>query len=169
MTRFYFFQTVTGVLMWGALSEERTGLYFTIAAGSRQSPAGLMTIFYCLRFGIPNLDGQVSIFLCPRNRVDQVLGASNSLPYLTVQVWDSPNLEGQVRVFISPRNKVDHLYPQVLGASNLLPYCLIWAPPTWIGQGQGYITTNSQSVSMSWCLAQSGTIDQSLFSPWNFF
>jgi hypothetical protein len=33
------------------------------------------------------------------------------------------------------------------------------------GQGQGYITTNSQSVSKSWCLAQSRTIDQSLLSP----
>jgi hypothetical protein len=34
-------------------------------------------------------------------------------------------------------------------------------------QGQGYITTNSQSVSMSWYRAQSQTIDQSLLSPWN--
>jgi hypothetical protein len=33
------------------------------------------------------------------------------------------------------------------------------------GQGQGYITTNSQSVSVSWCRAQSRTIDQSLLSP----
>jgi hypothetical protein len=33
------------------------------------------------------------------------------------------------------------------------------------GQGQGYITTNIQSVSMSWCQAQSRTIDQSLLSP----
>jgi hypothetical protein len=33
------------------------------------------------------------------------------------------------------------------------------------GQGQGYITTNSQSVSMSWYRAQSRTIDQSLLSP----
>jgi hypothetical protein len=33
------------------------------------------------------------------------------------------------------------------------------------GQSQSYITTDGQSVSMSWCLAQSGTIDQSLLSP----
>jgi hypothetical protein len=31
--------------------------------------------------------------------------------------------------------------------------------------GQGYITTNNQSVSMSWYRAQSRTIDQSLLSP----
>jgi hypothetical protein len=35
---------------------------------------------------------------------------------------------------------------------------------TCTSQGEGYITTNSQSVSMSWCLAQSRTIDQSLLS-----
>jgi hypothetical protein len=30
---FYYCQTVAGLLMWGALSDERTGLSFTIAAG----------------------------------------------------------------------------------------------------------------------------------------
>jgi hypothetical protein len=29
-------QTVAGLLMWGALSDERMGLLFTIAAGPRQ-------------------------------------------------------------------------------------------------------------------------------------
>jgi hypothetical protein len=33
---FYYYQTVAGLLMWGALSDERTGLSFTIAAGARQ-------------------------------------------------------------------------------------------------------------------------------------
>jgi hypothetical protein len=35
-TRFYYCQRVAGLLMWGTLSEERTGLPFTIAAGPRQ-------------------------------------------------------------------------------------------------------------------------------------
>jgi hypothetical protein len=35
-TYFYYFQTVACLLMWGALSDERTGMSFTIAAGSRQ-------------------------------------------------------------------------------------------------------------------------------------
>jgi hypothetical protein len=30
---FYYCQTVAGLFMWGALSDERTGLPFTIAAG----------------------------------------------------------------------------------------------------------------------------------------
>jgi hypothetical protein len=33
---FYYYQTVSGPLMWDALSEERTGLSFTIAVGPRQ-------------------------------------------------------------------------------------------------------------------------------------
>jgi hypothetical protein len=33
---FYYCQTVVGLLMWGALSDERTGLYFTMAPGPRQ-------------------------------------------------------------------------------------------------------------------------------------
>jgi hypothetical protein len=33
---FYYCQTATGLLMWGALSDERTGLPFTIADGPRQ-------------------------------------------------------------------------------------------------------------------------------------
>jgi hypothetical protein len=33
---FYYCQTVAGLLMWGALSDERTGISFTIAAGPRQ-------------------------------------------------------------------------------------------------------------------------------------
>jgi hypothetical protein len=33
---FYYCQTIEGLLMWGALSDERTSLSFTIAAGPRQ-------------------------------------------------------------------------------------------------------------------------------------
>jgi hypothetical protein len=33
---FHYCQTVVGLLMWGTLSDERTGLSFTISAGPRQ-------------------------------------------------------------------------------------------------------------------------------------
>jgi hypothetical protein len=33
----YYCQTIAGLLMWGAFSDERTGLSFTVAAGPRQS------------------------------------------------------------------------------------------------------------------------------------
>jgi hypothetical protein len=49
--------TVAGLLIWGALSNERTDLQFAIATGPRQrsyfrvrSPVGFVAIFYCLRF-----------------------------------------------------------------------------------------------------------------------
>jgi hypothetical protein len=35
-TDLYYCLTVAGLLIWGALSDERTGLSFTIAAGPRQ-------------------------------------------------------------------------------------------------------------------------------------
>jgi hypothetical protein len=46
---FYYCQTVAGMFMWDALSDERTNLLFTISAGPRQR-SGLTTIFYCLTF-----------------------------------------------------------------------------------------------------------------------
>jgi hypothetical protein len=36
------------------------------------SPAELMTLFYCLIWDSPNLDGQVPVFISPRNRVAQL-------------------------------------------------------------------------------------------------
>jgi hypothetical protein len=41
----YYCQIDAGLLMWGALSDERTGLSFKIAAGPRDH-----TVFYSLRF-----------------------------------------------------------------------------------------------------------------------
>jgi hypothetical protein len=50
--RFLLLSDVAGLLMWRAHSDEGTSLSFTVATGLRQrpSPAGLMIIFYCLRF-----------------------------------------------------------------------------------------------------------------------
>jgi hypothetical protein len=41
---FYYCQTVAGLLMWGALSDEKTGLSFTIAAGPRQRSHSLIQV-----------------------------------------------------------------------------------------------------------------------------
>jgi hypothetical protein len=68
--------SVMGLLMWGVLSDERAGLSFTIAAGPRHrinlgsESAGLVTIFYCLRFETsPNLEDQVPVFISPRIQI----------------------------------------------------------------------------------------------------
>jgi hypothetical protein len=54
---FDYCQTVAGLLMWGALSDEKMDLTFTSVGGSRQRSQSrvrvswdLSTIFYCLRF-----------------------------------------------------------------------------------------------------------------------
>jgi hypothetical protein len=57
------------------LSDERTALQFTIAAGTRQRSHS------------------------------RVLITQDSWPYFTVSIWDSPNLEGKVPVCISPRKR----------------------------------------------------------------
>jgi hypothetical protein len=69
---FYYCQTVACLLMWSALSDERMGLSFTIAAGPRlaqsfssPSPTGPTTKFCCLRFEIPPTWGDRSLCLYP--------------------------------------------------------------------------------------------------------
>jgi hypothetical protein len=43
---FYYCLTVAGLLMWGALSDDRTGLSFTIAAGNREKFQFLHQLIY---------------------------------------------------------------------------------------------------------------------------
>jgi hypothetical protein len=83
--------------MWSALSDEKSGHYFSIFCRaspaqpfSDLSPTELMSIVYCLYF------------------------------------WDFRNLEGQVPVFISPKNRVDQSYPRPLGSFPTAPFELSW-------------------------------------------
>jgi hypothetical protein len=73
------------VVIWGTLSDCRTGLSFTIAAGLRQ---------------------------CSHSRV-RPHGSHDHI--LLSQIRDSPNQEGKVSVFISSRNRVAQLHTQALG------------------------------------------------------
>jgi hypothetical protein len=72
--------------MWGALSHERRGMPFTIAADPRRA----------LILGSES----------PGTR-DHILLS---------QIRYSPILEGQGPVFLSPRNRVAQLYPQAVGS-----------------------------------------------------
>jgi hypothetical protein len=83
---FCYCQTVAGLLMWGALSDERTGLSFTIAAGLRQ--------------------GSHSQVLVPRD----------SRPYFTISDSRLPQTWRARSPYLSPRNRVALLYPQALGS-----------------------------------------------------
>jgi hypothetical protein len=73
---FYYCQKLAGLLIWGALSDDRTGLSLTIDA-----------VFAS------------AVILRSESRGDHD-------HILLSQIWDSPNLENQVPVFISPRNRV---------------------------------------------------------------
>jgi hypothetical protein len=84
--------SVLGLLMWGALSNKRMGLSFTIAAGP-----------------------------CQRSRA-QVRVPRDSWPYFTISDSRLPKLEGQIPIFISPRNRVAHLYPRALGSLFIASY-----------------------------------------------
>jgi hypothetical protein len=84
---FCYCQTVAGLLMWGALSDERTGLSFTTAAGPHQRSHS------------------------------QVLNPRDSGPYFTVSYSRLPQPgRARSSVFISPRNRVTQLYSQALGS-----------------------------------------------------
>jgi hypothetical protein len=50
----------------GALSEEKSGLYFSVFAGTHEH--SLLSLFLRL----PNLEGQVPVFISPSNRVAQL-------------------------------------------------------------------------------------------------
>jgi hypothetical protein len=139
-TRYYFLSVCfclkfAVLYLWGTLSGERTGLQFAVQSVNSPSRAEHVTILYCL-------------------------------------IWDSANLEGQVPIFISSRIRVAQLYPHALGSlyvascdsglwwrySNPPPTCR--PRPSYIFpsgqdgpvQSQSHVTTDGQSISMSWCL-----------------
>jgi hypothetical protein len=72
---FCYCKTVAGLLMWGALSNERTGLSFKIAGPRQRShsrvgvPHVSWPYFTVSDSRFPNLEGQIPVFISPRNRV----------------------------------------------------------------------------------------------------
>jgi hypothetical protein len=97
---FYYSQTVAGLLMWGALSEERMGLSFTIAAGPRhrsqvrvQRDSSLILLSQIR--DSPNLESQVPVFIFPRNMVAQLY--TQALGSLFVASYDSHGYGGGIR------------------------------------------------------------------------
>jgi hypothetical protein len=100
---FYYCQTVAGWLMWGALSDERTGLPFTIAAGICHRGTRDHILLYQIRDS-PNREGQVPVFIFPRNRVAQLnpqalgwifVSAHDSYGY--INTWDQALSKGDKR------------------------------------------------------------------------
>jgi hypothetical protein len=70
---------------WTSPAQSRSGL----------SPAGLKTIFYCLNsWDSPNLEGQVPVFISPRNKVAQIY--PRALGSLSVASYDSQGYGGGI-------------------------------------------------------------------------
>jgi hypothetical protein len=72
------------------------------------SPAGLMTIFYCLRFDTANLEGQVPAFISPRNRVTQLY--PQALVSLFVASCNLQGYDGGIRNHLHTGSVLFHLY-----------------------------------------------------------
>jgi hypothetical protein len=61
-----------GFVSVGALSDERTSLQFAVQSLNGSSSAGPLTILYHLIRDSRNLEGQILLFISPRNRVAQL-------------------------------------------------------------------------------------------------
>jgi hypothetical protein len=81
---FYYYQIAADLLMWDSLSEEKTDLSFTTAAGPRQSSHIRVHTLLSQIGDTPNLEGQVPLFISSRNWVAQLyfqaLGSFSSPP-----------------------------------------------------------------------------------------
>jgi hypothetical protein len=76
-TRYYFLSEscclkFADLFLRDALSDERTSLQFAVSSFNGASRAEPVTILYCLIWDSRNLEGQVPVFISPRNKVTQL-------------------------------------------------------------------------------------------------
>jgi hypothetical protein len=107
MTRFLLLSDIWGFLVLGCPLWREDGsviyLYSCFWALPEQSlsgpsPAELTTIFYCLIWDFPNLEGQVPVFISPRNRVVQLYPWALGFPLSQVQVILRPMVSWPVHL-----------------------------------------------------------------------
>jgi hypothetical protein len=77
-----------------ALSDESTGLQFAVQSLNGPCHAEPVTILYCLTWDSPNLEGQVPVFISPRNRMAQLY--PRALGSLYVVSYDSQGYGGGI-------------------------------------------------------------------------
>jgi hypothetical protein len=81
--------------MWGALSDEKTGVPFAVQLLNDPIRAEPVTILYCLILDSLNLEGQVLVFMYSRNRVARLRFAGLRWRY------SEPPLQGTTKQFYS--------------------------------------------------------------------
>jgi hypothetical protein len=125
-TNFCYCQTVGCLLMWGPLSDDRSGQSCTIAAGPlqrRQSCSqSLGTWDLILLFQIrdsANRGSQVPVFISPRNRVAQMYSKDTAFPFLRLL-----RLAGLRCLFFS------NLPPHMLSTDARFTICYLGSPGT---------------------------------------
>jgi hypothetical protein len=138
---------VAVLFVWGALSDERTGLQFAVQSLNAPSRAELETILYCLIWDSPNLEGQVPVFISPRNRVAQLY--PRALGSLYAVSYDSRGYSGGILTLPQPGGPGPRIYI----------YIYIYIPQEQGGSVQSESKKSksrydrrSVSQSMSWCL-----------------
>jgi hypothetical protein len=105
---FYYCQTVACLLMWGAFSDERTGLSFTIAAGPRQRchswvqvPRDSWPYFTVSDSRLPQPGGPGSRIYIPQEEGDPVIPPGTGLSKLK-QPYTSHLLMYYTRIYKAP-------------------------------------------------------------------
>jgi hypothetical protein len=137
LTTKYYFLSVCCCLqfvvlfVWGAPSDERTGLQFAVQSLNSPSRSEPETILYCLIRDSPNLGGQVPVFISPRKKVTQLY--SRVLGSLYVLSYDSQCYGGGIPTLPQPGEPGQRMYiPQKQGGPL---------------QSQSQFTTDGQSVN----------------------
>jgi hypothetical protein len=99
VTRYYFLSECCCLkflvlYLWDALSDERTGLQFVVYSLNGLSRSEPVTTLYSLIWDPPNLEGQVPIFISPRNRVAQLYPPAHWVPFTLSLTTRFLRLEG---------------------------------------------------------------------------
>jgi hypothetical protein len=89
MTRFILLSDICGLHVMGSRIYS-----FNLLSLSGSSPEELMTAFYCHIWDSPNLEGQVPVFISPRNRVAKLY--PRALGSLFVASYDSQGYGGGI-------------------------------------------------------------------------
>jgi hypothetical protein len=124
--------------MRGSLSDVRTGLLCTIAAGL--ASAVILGSEYC--------------------------GTREHISLS--QIRDSPSLEGQVPVFISPRNRVAQLYSQALGSLFVASYdSQGYGGGYRTRLHEGLTSIEAETEAEAYCWQPAGTLTPGIGPCWN--